>query len=549
MSLPQSLPDRNVAPGANRHHFLPMDASNTLSNIAEATTASHGHGSDSSRLRVLVDLKPALDGYAGIPQESRLLYHGFCGLPGIQAEGLIQHGGRRLRPALSLRGKELPQDKRINRLSRFVISLYQDPHNNFFEMLQVHLDRMYSRQWMRMRSRLGISLRMTQFESTLFEDFVWRTFFSKTLNARDKPLFRNAPFRVLTDPRHAMHVCGLASLKYQREALYPVVDTRDFDFFLTQTPFPGRVRPSTTMVVRYHDAVPILMPHTIHDKGFHQASHFHALKDNVKQGAWFSCISEATRADLLKIFPQAEKRSFVIHNMVSDEYSPEPSSPEMVDQIVSNRLAPFEEAKLKPMRIAQKGSGKPHEYLLMVSTIEPRKNHLLLMEAWERLRYTVRPNLKLILVGNTGWDQGPVLRAMKPWAERGELYWLNNVPSSELRVLYQHAAVTVCPGLAEGFDYSGVEAMKCGGLVAASDIPVHREIYQDAAAYFDTYDAEHAAAVVNGLLESRSAGPGEAMRTAGFRVSGLYSERAIMPHWEAFFAEQARARREALSRA
>jgi glycosyltransferase involved in cell wall biosynthesis len=464
------------------------------------------------------------------------LYRGLSGIPTLRMEGLIQHGARRVRPALSLNGRPLSEDKRINRLSRFVVSLYQDPHSNAIEVVQAALNKMYARQWMRVKGYLGIGLSMTQFDSSLFEDFVWRTFFSKTLNPRDKALFKNAKYRVLADARQTMHTAGLASLKYSRTATYPIVDTRDFDYFLTQTPFPGRVKRSTTMVVRYHDAVPILMPHTIKDKAFHQASHFHALRDNVAHGAWFSCISQATRADLLKIFPEAEKRTSVIHNMVSDEYSKEPSSPDMVDQIVRNRPAPFEEAKLTPRNAPMQVSGKPAKYLLMVSTIEPRKNHLLLMEAWERLRYTNHPDLKIIFVGNTGWDVAPVLKAFRPWAERGDLFWLYNVPSAELRVLYQHAAITVCPGLAEGFDYSGVEAMKCGGLVVASDIPVHREIYHDAARYFNPYDAEHCAAVLHQLLLQQSSEQGDALRTAAAHVSARYSAQEIMPQWADFFS-------------
>jgi glycosyltransferase involved in cell wall biosynthesis len=211
---------------------------------------------------------------------------------------------------------------------------------------------------------------------------------------------------------------------------------------------------------------------------------------------------------------------------------------------VRNRLAPFEGAKPKlPESFESDTASNPMRYLLMVSTIEPRKNHLLLMQAWEQLRYTLHPDLKIIFVGNAGWDEKPVLRAFKPWAERGDLFWLNNLPSAELRILYQHAAVTVCPGLAEGFDYSGVEAMKCGGVVAASDIPVHREIYQDASAYFNTYDPEHAAAVLHTLLEDSAAPRLEALRAAGARVSALYSMAAIMPQWEAFFAHLQNLRR------
>jgi glycosyltransferase involved in cell wall biosynthesis len=487
-------------------------------------------------LRVLVDLKPALDGYAGIPQESRLLYRSLSAIPTLHVEGLIQHGSRRLRPALTPGGKALSNDRRINRLSRFVVSLYQNPHSSLLEVLQDKLSRLYARQWMGAKIHLGVSLPMSQFDSTLFEDFVWRTFFSKTLNAKDKPLVKNAFYRVLTESRHMMHSAGLAGLRYSQNPGYPMLDTRDFDYFLTQTPFPGRLKPSSTMIVRYHDAVPILMPHTINDKAFHQASHYHTLKDNVASGAWFSCISRTTRADLLKIFPQAESRSSVIHNMVSDEYSTESSSPGMVHQIVRNRLAPFEEAKLELPASIESHSANCFRYLLMVSTIEPRKNHLLLMQAWEQLRYTLYPDLKIIFVGNTGWDYGPVLRSFKPWAERGDLFWLNNVPSAELRVLYQHAAITVCPGLAEGFDYSGVEAMKCGGVVAASDIPVHREIYQDASAYFDAYDPEDAAAVLHSLLEEGAGLRLDAFRQAATRVSALYSAQAVMPEWAAFFA-------------
>jgi hypothetical protein len=128
-----------------------------------------------------------------------------------------------------------------------------------------------------------------------------------------------------------------------------------------------------------------------------------------------------------------------------------------------------------------------------------------------------------------------VLKAFKPWAERGELYWINNVPSAELRVLYRHAAITVCPGLAEGFDYSGVEAMKCGGVVASSDIPVHREIYQDASIFFNPYDAEHTASVLASLLDPAGTAHCDTLRQAGAEVSKQYSAEVIMPQWQAFF--------------
>lgn len=489
-------------------------------------------------MKVLVDLKPALDGYAGIPQECRLLFKGLRQMDGFEVEGLIQHGGRRLRAALPEQ-HHWSQDKQIDRLSKFVVSMYEKPFDNFAQAVLYDIQRRFTRGFLRLRANLALSLPLSRFEADLFEDFVWRTFFSKTLNADCQAQLMQTRHRVLSVPRQMMHKAGLDGLKISQAPSYAQINTRGFDAFVTQNPFPGRVAKGTQMVVRYHDAVPILMPHTTRDKAFDQAAHFHALKDNLKQGAWFSCISQATRKDLLTIFPQAEPRSVVIPNIVSDEYYPDTSPPKIVYQVIRNRIAVDDTVKTqlpKSFEHQDVASQAPLHYLLMVSTIEPRKNHQLLMQAWEMLRYSTHPNLKLVVVGNAGWDQGPVLQSFRPWAERGDLFWLNNVPAVELRALYTHAAATVCPGLAEGFDYSGVEAMKCGCPVAASDIPVHREIYDQAAVYFNTYSAADASHCIADLLSPEKQARKDMMRAFGVGVSERYTESAILPQWAELFA-------------
>lgn len=492
-------------------------------------------------MKVLVDLKPALDGYAGIPQECRLLFKGLSQLPQFEVEGLIQHGGRRLRAALP-EGPALALDRAIDRQSKFVVSLFEKPVDSLWQAGMDQVQKHFARHLLRLRASLGLPLKLSRFEARLFEDFVWRTFFSKTLNAEHKPLIEGSRHRVLTVPRQMMNRAGLDGLRWSGRANYTRVDTRGFDVFVTQNPFPGRVARGTQMVVRYHDAVPVLMPHVTRDKAFDQAAHFQSLKSNLHSGAWFSCISNATRNDLLTIFPQAEARSFVIPNIVSDAYFREATDPQLVQQIIRNRLATDPAVKGVAPRTsdadgAPGGAGwaEPLQYLLMVSTIEPRKNHALLMQAWETLRYSTHPRLKLVVVGNAGWDHSPVLNSFRPWAERGELFWLNNVPSAELRTLYNHAALTVCPGLAEGFDYSGVEAMKCGSLVAASDIPVHREIYGQAASYFSAYDAAHAAQTLAEALDGLGSPAHADQRMAGQHVGQRYTEAAVLPEWAAFF--------------
>jgi glycosyltransferase involved in cell wall biosynthesis len=112
---------------------------------------------------------------------------------------------------------------------------------------------------------------------------------------------------------------------------------------------------------------------------------------------------------------------------------------------------------------------------------------------------------------------------------------LNAVPASDLRVIYRNAAATVCPSLGEGFDFSGVESMSCGGITIASDIPVHREVYDDAAEYFDPYTTLSLVKALNKVLyEPDALQVQEHMRQRGGEVSSRYLPENILPQWERF---------------
>jgi hypothetical protein len=94
--------------------------------------------------------------------------------------------------------------------------------------------------------------------------------------------------------------------------------------------------------------------------------------------------------------------------------------------------------------------------------------------------------------------------------------------------------VTVCPSFGEGFDYSGVEAMRCSGIVAASDIAVHREIFDDAADYFTPYSSAQLAESLKGLLAKDAADRRHALLRRGASVSSRYLPERILPQWEKF---------------
>lgn len=479
-------------------------------------------------------MRPALDGHAGIPQEARLLFRGLSTLDGLEVEGLLQSSNRVIARGLphpdSVAYRRLSLDKRIHRLSRVVLSLRASEKQRIGEIVADALRVAVAPFGLALRALLGWPVKPGVFEGERFRDFVWRDLFARTLPVEDLPTVAGARMRVLRQPWNLAHATALATRRLGGPH-YPRLDTRDFDVMIAETPYPGRVSAGTRMVVRYHDAIPILMPHTITDKSFHQASHYHALRRNVKDGAWFACVSDATRRDLLSIFPEVEPRSLVIHNMVSHHYHEESAGPGRLFEIVRTRR----HEKIKGAEPdAFRWMSPDHHYLLMVSTLEPRKNHVSLLAAWEQLRQDRFPDLKLVVVGSLGWDHKGIVKRFRPWLDNGDVQLLEEVPASELRLLYHHAAATVCPSLGEGFDFSGVEAMRCGGAVVASDIPVHREIFGDAAEFFHTYSPADLARAVAAVVDPEQAARREELIDRGRDVSSRYLPERVLPQWRAF---------------
>lgn len=514
----------------------------------------------SSPVGVLMEMRPALDGYYGIPQETRLLFAALAGSPQVSLQGLLQMSKQMTRGGVALDSQSAEADK-VHRYARTVVSLKGDAATDW---------KMSAAQWVAekfhaldlyIRALGDRALPSKVFATRYFRDFVWQQLFARSVPPQLRENVLTCNYSICASPWRWVHQVGITYAQLTGRPRYPRIDTRGHDVFIAQTPYPGRVSPGTAMVVHYHDAIPVLMPHTISDRAFHQASHFYALKANVRDGAWFACVSEATRCDLLTLFPEAETRAVTIHNMVPDHYHPHNPEPQRLAGIVRRHVhGPFRPSGAKgsdriyelarrfgnedeKTAFYQRAFAPGSRYLLMVSTLEPRKNHARLLEAWEALRDRVDPDLKLVFVGHIGWDYRTILDACVPWVEQGGLFMLHSVPADALRVLYQQALVTVCPSVGEGFDFSGVEAMRCGGVVAASDIPVHREVYGEAAAYFDPYDTASTMDCLRSLIDGDEAfRRREALRTAGEKQSEQYLSERIVPKWVEFLQKVAASR-------
>ncbi len=130
--------------------------------------------------------------------------------------------------------------------------------------------------------------------------------------------------------------------------------------------------------------------------------------------------------------------------------------------------------------------GLPKFFVLFVGTLEPRKNLRILFEAWSNLRKRgVSPLYPLVVAGKLGWKMASQKALIDEGEREGWLRVLGYVSAPTLASLYQESSFVVLPSLYEGFGLPVVEACLAGRPLLLSDIPVLREVADDAALYAD----------------------------------------------------------------
>lgn len=153
-------------------------------------------------------------------------------------------------------------------------------------------------------------------------------------------------------------------------------------------------------------------------------------------------------------------------------------------------------------------------YYLSVGTFSPRKNQSFVLDAFESLWKAQNP-AKLVFVGSGGWHSESLidrLQSHPEWNER--LFWFDDLNDAELQYCYQRASGLITASRGEGFNLPIVEALHHGCPVFASDIPVHREVGGDYAAYFSL---EQTSALTELLLrQNRSNNQSESTRPKNF---------------------------------
>ncbi|MHB2250762.1 glycosyltransferase family 4 protein [Pseudomonas fitomaticsae] len=133
---------------------------------------------------------------------------------------------------------------------------------------------------------------------------------------------------------------------------------------------------------------------------------------------------------------------------------------------------------------------------LMVSTIEPRKNHDYLLDAFDHA-WANGSKARLCIAGRIGWKCDALLARIRNHPELNRrLFMFNDLSDTSLEHAYAHASALVFPSFVEGFGLPLVEAMQRGLPAMGSDIPVFREIGGEFMAYFDLQSPQSLADLV-----------------------------------------------------
>lgn len=159
------------------------------------------------------------------------------------------------------------------------------------------------------------------------------------------------------------------------------------------------------------------------------------------------------------------------------------------DELARFHVAPAAKLRVVPAGTALRAPadrpvpGAP--YLFMLGSRDPRKNAAALLDAWRLMPEDLRRGRELVIAGGGARSFSDERAGPVPPGVR----FLGRVDDEELPGLYAGAEALVAPSIYEGFGLPPLEAMAVGTPVLASDIPPHREVCGEAAAYFDPRDA------------------------------------------------------------
>jgi len=255
----------------------------------------------------------------------------------------------------------------------------------------------------------------------------------------------------------------------------------------------------TRTVVSIHDIVAYRKPETI------------PLKYSLYMKLLIRLVS--AKADKI-ISPSLSTKNDLIERLgVPDEKI------QVIYDAASKRFAPPGEPR--PLEIKKK-FGIRDRYMLFAGNLEPRKNLIRLMKAFDLASGALGDEYQLVICGKKGWLFRDILRTYEELTrDNRNIILTNYVSEDDLLKLYQCADMFVFPTLYEGFGLPPLEAMSCGVPLITSNVSSLPEIAGDAALLVDPFNTEEICAAMVKMATSEELR--RSLREKGIRQAARFS--------------------------
>jgi len=206
------------------------------------------------------------------------------------------------------------------------------------------------------------------------------------------------------------------------------------------------------------------------------------VRRTIQAAARILTVSEFSRDAIARAYGLDPDRIAVVHNAAADGFH----------QVRQGTA---------PAQVRQR-FGLTSPFILSVGDLQPRKNHIGLIEAFARMaRACPQLTHQLVLAGKETWFGGRVHDAAKRSGVADRIRFLGFVSDDDLLQLYNACEVFCFPSFYEGFGLPVLEAMACGAAVCCSNTSAVPEVADGAAILFNPYSADEIARAMLDLIQ------------------------------------------------
>ncbi len=229
-----------------------------------------------------------------------------------------------------------------------------------------------------------------------------------------------------------------------------------------------------------------------HDLSFERHPEYFSWRKRAWQKLLISAQAEAKRADGIIAVSESTKQDLI------DLYQINPEKIKVIYSGVGSQFKPIKKIPAGQLKEIRRKYQLPPRFILYFGTIEPRKNLVNLIKAFEILRQ--KHQVKLVLAGIKGWLYSDIFKLARQSRYRDQIIFTGFVQEKDKPYLYNLAELFVYPSFFEGFGFPLLEAMACGRPAVTSHTSSLPEVAGRGGLMVDPYKIDELAMAMGQII-------------------------------------------------